>query len=296
MANKRPLVAGIGELLWDVFPDGKKPGGAPANFAWHAQGLGAESFIVSALGNDSPGKDMLQVLGSLSLNQSYIQLSSLKETGVVNVTLTDGIPQYEIKKGAAWDFICWEPGLGLLAAKTDAVCYGSLAQRSEVSRQTILKFLGTTRGECLRVFDINMRQDFYSAEVIKKSLELASVLKLNDEELPVVADIFSIKGSESLVLETLLKRFSLKLIALTKAEKGSLLVAKNETSAMEAPKVQVKDTVGAGDSFTATMVYMLLKGHKLGEVHKAANRVAAYVCSCMGATPVLPPGLIESLA
>lgn len=289
-------VAGIGELLWDLLPDGKKFGGAPANFAFHAQSLGAESSIVSSVGNDDLGKEILNFFKSLSLNSEHVEVNPLKQTGLVNVTLTDGIPEYEIKTDVAWDYIQWTKQLEKLAGSVDAVCFGSLAQRSDVSHQTILKFLKATRSDCLRIFDINLRQDFFTCQIITSSLEMASILKLNDEELPVVAGFFSLKGSESVILEQLINQFDLQLIALTKGKKGSLLKTKTEESFLEVPEIKVKDTVGAGDAFTAALIMAKLNDKTIEEMHKFANEVASFVCTCDGATPVLPEYLVSRIS
>lgn len=291
--DKKYSVAGIGEILWDILPEGKKLGGATSNFAFHAQQLGAESNIVSSVGNDELGKEILDYLKELELDRDFIGILKSKETGVVNVKLEHGIPEYEIKTDVAWDFIEWNSALEELAKSVDAVCFGSLAQRSQVSRNTIQQFLKSTPENCLRIYDINLRQDFYSKEVIKSSLELASVLKLNDDELPVVAELFSIKGTEKVVLEKLIDIFDLKLVALTMGSKGSLLKTRKEGSFLKVPDVVVKDTVGAGDSFTACLAMAFLNGKSLREMHRAANEIAAFVCTQNGATPFLPEILIR---
>jgi fructokinase len=294
MAMQKPFkIVGIGEILWDLLPSGKKLGGAPANFAFHAQQLGAESVVVSSVGNDGLGKEIIDRLTILNLCTDFIQINNAYSTGIVNVKLSDGIPEYTIKSGVAWDSIEWKDSLASLTQKADAVCFGTLAQRSEASQKTIRQFVKQTRPSCLRIFDINLRQNFYSKGIIEESLRLASVLKLNDEELPIVAEIFSIEGSEKIVLETLINRFQLDLVALTKGGRGSLLKTKDEESFLEVPKVEVKDTVGAGDAFTAAMAVALLSGTEFHEIHRQANQVAAYVCSQHGATPPLPDLFLE---
>lgn len=293
--GKTLLVAGIGELLWDLLPEGKKPGGAPANFAYHAQSLGAESFIVSSVGNGPLGNEIIEFINKKGLNHTYIQRNEDKETGVVNVQLENGIPEYEIKTGVAWDYIAFNNELEKLAGKLDAVCFGALAQRSPVSCSTIQKFLSLTKQGCLRVFDINLRQHFYNKEIISSSLSMANVLKLNDEELPVVAEIFSLKGAEEIVLTQLIEKFDLKLIALTKGSSGSLLITRDSKSELSVPDVEVADTVGAGDSFTAAMIISYLKGKPLGKVHQIANTVAGLVCSMHGAMPVLPGNELNNI-
>ncbi len=294
-ATKKFQSVGIGEILWDMLPGGKKLGGATTNFAFHAHQLGVRSFIVSSVGDDAPGKEILGKLRELNLSTGYIAIHTGYETGIVQVRLEDGIPEFEIREGVAWDHIPWNTALKELAALCDAVCFGSLAQRSEMSRMTIRNFLKYTKPGCLRVCDINLRQHFYNTDIIESSLQLASVLKLNNEELAVVAENFSLSGSEKAILEILMDRFELTMIALTKGDKGSLLKTNNKESFLEVPKVKVKDTVGAGDSFTAAMVVGLLNGKPLQEIHQAANETAAYVCSQEGATPVLSERFINKV-
>jgi fructokinase len=293
--EKQPKVVGIGEILWDMLPDRKTLGGATTNFAFHVHQLGARSFIVSSVGNDAPGKEILGKLRELNLSTGYIALNKGSETGIVQVKLENGIPEFAIKEGVAWDCIAWNTALKKLAASCDAVCFGSLAQRSEISRATIRGFLKCTKPGCLRVCDINLRQHFYNAEIIESSMQLASVLKLNNEELTVVAELFSFAGSERVVLGKLMDLFELTMVALTKGNKGSLLKTKKEESFLKVPGVEVKDTVGAGDSFTAAMVLGMLNQRPLREIHQAANETAAYVCSQEGATPILPERLISKI-
>ena len=279
-------VAGIGELLWDLLPSGKQLGGAPCNFAYHASRAGCESFVVSALGKDRLGKEILALFDEHELNTNYVQQTADFPTGTVTVSLDgNGIPSYIIHENVAWDNICWNNSLEPLAKSVDAVCFGSLAQRSTVSRQTILNFLNATKTDCLRVFDINLRQAFYNLETILKSLELANILKLNDDELPVVAELLGLQGNDDELLLQLMNRFNLKLIALTKGAKGSLLQTENEQSFMEVPKVKIADTVGAGDSFTAVLVAGLLQNFALKRIHETATQAAAFVCTQNGATP-----------
>lgn len=279
-------VAGIGELLWDLLPKGKQLGGAPCNFAYHASRAGCNSFVVSTLGTDNLGNEILEILDEHGLDKSYVKQAADFPTGTVTVSLdANGIPSYIIHENVAWDNIDWNSSLEILAKSVDAVCFGSLAQRNTVSRQTILNFLNATNPDCLRVFDINLRQSFFSEETIVKSLELANVLKLNDEELPLVAELLGLQGSDDDLLQHLISRFDLKLIALTKGANGSLLVTENEQSFMEVPKVKVADTVGAGDSFTAVLVAGLLQNHDLKKIHENATQVAAFVCTQDGAMP-----------
>ena len=279
-------VAGIGELLWDLLPKGKQLGGAPCNFAYHASQAGCESFLISAIGTDELGKEILSIFDELGIDKTYIQQTRDFPTGTVTVSLdADGIPSYIIHEKVAWDNIGWNSSLEALAKSVDAVCFGSLAQRNTVSRQTILNFLNITRTDCLRVFDINLRQSFYNQETILKSLDLANILKLNDDELPLVAKILRLHGNDDELLSQLMNRFSLKMIALTRGAKGSLLMTGNEKSVMEVPKVKIADTVGAGDAFTAVLLAGLLQHHELKKIHETATRVAAFVCTQDGAMP-----------
>lgn len=290
--NKIFKVAGIGELLWDMLPEGKQLGGAPTNFAYHASQAGCESFVVSAVGRDEPGNEILALFDELALDTGFVQQTPGFPTGTVTVSLDkNGIPSYIIHENVAWDHIAWNSPLETLAKSVDAVCFGSLAQRNPESRQTILNFLKSTKTDCLMVFDINLRQSFFSREIIYESLELSNILKLNDDELPVVAGLLGISGTEEELLLQILKMFGLKLIALTKGAKGSLLLTARDQSFMEVPKVDIADTVGAGDSFTAVLVAGLLQNHELRKIHEKATQVAAFVCTQKGATPKIPESI-----
>jgi len=285
--NNKPLVAGIGELLWDVLPTGKQVGGAPCNFAFHAMQAGCESIVFSAVGNDQPGDELLSALAGLNLNCEYIQRNSFP-TGTVTVTLNEkGHPQYVIHENTAWDNILFNTKTESKIKELDAVCFGSLGQRNSVSAATIQRLLETLKPDCLKVFDINLRQHFYSSEIITKSLEFATVLKLNDEELPVLSELFALTGEVKNQLTQLLSRFNLRTVVYTMGEKGSIIMTGNEYSFLESPKVVVADTVGAGDSFTAVIVSGLLKGAPLSKIHEMASRAAAYVCTQKGATPMI---------
>lgn len=294
--QKTCKIAGIGELLWDLLPEGKQLGGAPCNFAYHAFQAGCRPFVISAIGTDVSGNEILELFDELGLDKSFVQQTPGYPTGTVTVSLDgNGIPTYIIHENVAWDHIAWNSSLEILAKSVDAVCFGSLAQRNPVSQQTILSFLKATRTECLRVFDINLRQLFYNRETIVQSLGLANILKLNDDELPVVAGLLGIEGKDEKLLVQLMQKFNLKLVALTKGDKGSILMTENEKSFMEAPKVKIADTVGAGDSFTAILVAGLLKNIELKKIHETATQAAAYVCTQKGATPKLPETLLSSL-
>lgn len=284
----KPIVAGIGELLWDVLPTGKQVGGAPCNFAFHAMQAGCESIVISAIGNDQPGDELLSALATLNINCDFIQRNDFS-TGTVTVTLNEkGHPQYNIHENVAWDNTVFNAQTESKLKELDAVCFGSLGQRNAVSAGTIQQLLSAVKPGCLSVFDINLRQHFYSTEIITKSLEFADILKLNDEELPVLSSLFGLSGEIKNQLTILLGRFNLQYIVYTMGEKGSMIIGKHEFSFLESPKVIVADTVGAGDSFTAIIISGLLKEIPLAKVHETATRTAAYVCTQKGATPIIP--------
>lgn len=289
-------VVGLGEVLWDLLPGGKKLGGAPANFACHAHMLGAEAFVVSAVGRDCLGLEICERIDRLGLNRDGLTISEKYPTGTVKVELDgEGKPHYIIHEDVAWDFLGWTPALEKLASQADAVCFGSLGQRGPVSRHNIRKFLSSTRADCLRVFDINLRQSYYTPEVLRTSLAASNVLKLNDEELLVVAGLLEVSGTQEEMLKQLLVSFELELVALTRGEHGSRMVTPTETSNCRGTLVEVQDTVGAGDAFAAAMVVGMLRGLPLQVVNDAACRIGAFVCSQAGAVPSLPPELVNKL-
>jgi len=291
-AVSQPLVVGIGEILWDLLPDGKQMGGAPANFAYHARALGAASVIVSAVGDDRSGREILEELGRRGLERSGIAVVSGAPTGTVTVALdAGGIPHYTIHEGVAWDVIPWTAGLGDLAARADAVCFGSLAQRSPVSRAVIGAFLDATRPDCLRVLDLNLRQSYFSRDIVVGLLGRATVLKLNDEELGTVSRMLALPGSESQALAGLLEACPLSLIALTKGPSGSRLFGRGVDIIHPGHPVETADTVGAGDAFTAALVTGMMSHKGWDEIGERANRIAGYVCSRKGAWPELPAEL-----
>ena len=291
-ANPTPIVVGIGEILWDLLPDGRQMGGAPANFAFHARALGAASGIVSAIGDDRSGREILAELGLRGLDPSGIATVRSAPTGTVTVALdAGGIPHYTIHEGVAWDVIPWTAALGGIAARADAVCFGTLAQRSPVSRATIGSFLDATRPDCLRVLDLNLRQSYFSRELVLGLLERATVLKLNDDELAAVAGMLSLPGPETRVLAALLQAYPLTMIALTKGPSGSRLFGLGVDLSHPGYPAETEDTVGAGDAFTATLVAGLLKEKSWEEIGERANRIAGYVCSQKGAWPDLPAEL-----
>ena len=281
---KKKVIVGIGEILWDMLPSGKALGGAPANFAYHAQRLGEEGWAVSAIGDDTLGTEIMDIVNEKKLH-NIIAVTD-KPTGTVQVELDDkGVPSYNIMEDVAWDNIPFTPDMEALAARADAVCFGSLVQRMG-SRDSVLKFLRATRPETLRVFDINLRQHYYSPDLVDESLRLSDILKINDEEIRIIADMFGIEGNDTVVCRTLIDRFGIKLVILTKGADGSEVITATRSVPQKACKVKVVDTVGAGDSFTAAFVVAYLRGDSLADAQRLANETAAYVCSCKGAMPV----------
>lgn len=286
------IVVGMGEALWDVLPEGKKIGGAPANFAYHVSQFGLNSRVVSAVGDDKLGMEILDNFREKKLN-TMVEIVPYP-TGTVQVELdNEGVPCYDIKEGVAWDNIPYTPALEDLAKHTTAVCFGSLAQRSVVSRETINSFLDTMPAEnTLKIFDINLRQGFYTKEILCNSFRKCNVLKINDEELVTVSRMFGYPGID---LQDkcwiLLAKYNLKMLILTCGVNGSYVFTPGEVSFVETPKVEVADTVGAGDSFTAAFVASILSGLSIGEAHKLAVETSAYVCTQNGAMLVLPQSL-----
>ena len=285
------LIIGLGETLWDLLPTGKKLGGAPTNFTFFASQFGNEAYAVSALGRDALGDKTIEVLQQYDLH--YLMPRIDHPTGTVEVTLDDnGIPSYDIKQDVAWDHIPFTPELEELAQRSNAVCWGSLAQRSSTSCRTIRQFIERTPKNCLRIFDINLRQHFYSREIIEDSLQLCHILKINDEEIQIVAQMFGYEGfSMEEVGQALLNRYSLSYLILTCGAIGSYIFSSAETSFLETPRVKVVDTVGAGDSFTGTFCSAILKGLTLREAHQRAVEISAYVCTQAGAMPPIPDHL-----
>ncbi|ATA89830.1 fructokinase [Capnocytophaga stomatis] len=287
------IVVGLGEILWDVFPERKVMGGAPANFAYHASQFGLNGHIVSAIGNDVLGKTILENLNEKKLNHLLEEVPY--PTGTIQISLSgEGIPQYEICENVAWDNIPFTEETKKLAEKTQTVCFGSLAQRSETSRSTIQKFLQAMPSDSLKVFDINLRLDYYTKEIIHQSLELSNILKLNDEEIIIIANLFNMEGTEREVCEQLLERYNLKVLILTKGASGSYIFTPSQLSFLPSPKINVVDTVGAGDSFTASFIAAYLKGKPISKAHRLAVEISAYVCQQHGAMPKFPDSLLKS--
>lgn len=296
------VVVGLGEALFDVLPDIKKVGGAPANFAFHASQLGLESYVVSACGNDASGDELLDKLTKRGLNLMISRVDF--PTGEVQVTFKSPTePQYNIVEGSAWDNIPYTKEMEALAKKTDAVCFGSLAQRNDVSYRSIHQFINDIENkDALKIFDINLRQHFYSKKVIDKSLEMCNVLKINDDEIGVLCDLYGMERIDvfnNAEVETLARRiiekYSLKYMIITCGSVCSYIVTPTDFNREDTPKVDVVDAVGAGDSFTATFCSAILRGKDIRTAHKLAVDVAAEVCKSEGAMPILPETLKSRL-
>ena len=286
---QKKIIVGLGEVLWDLLPTGKQLGGAPANFAYHAHELGADARVITRIGADAHGQEILRRFEQLGLRSDVVAVDPKAPTGTVSVEVSaDGQPRFTIHTNVAWDNLQITDLALALMARSDAVCFGSLAQRNPLSRDTIRALVAATPMECLRVFDINLRQQFFSRETIHRSLELSNVLKINDQELPVLAKMFGLHGEPRAQMEGLASKFNLIAIALTRGARGSLLFSKGRFSEHSGLQVKVADSVGAGDAFTAVMVIGFLLGCDLDEINKHANALAAYVCSQAGATPPIP--------
>lgn len=291
------VIVGMGEVLWDMLPEGKKIGGAPANFAYHVSQYGFDSCVVSAVGDDKLGNEILESFDNRYLN--YLIEKVPYPTGTVQIELDEaGIPCYEIKENVAWDNIPFTADLEKLARKTRAVCFGSLAQRNTVSRETINRFLDVmsdTAGQ-YRVFDVNLRQGFYDKEILCNSMKRCNILKINDEELITVSRMFEYPGID---LEdkcrVLLSEYGLEILILTCGVNGSYVFTRGNVSFVNTPKIEVADTVGAGDSFTATFISAILRGKSIREAHELAVDVSAYVCTQNGAMPELPVSIKSRL-
>jgi len=293
--NKKPKVLGIGEILWDLLPAGARIGGAPTNFSCHAAALGADAAVISRVGADASGESLLACLGEFGVATDGVSEDPGHPTGTVEVSLgADGQPEYTICRDVAWDHLKVTPGLLGMAAAADAVCFGTLGQRSAASRLAILQLVAGTRADAVRVFDVNLRQDYFTADVIHESLQLANVLKLSDSELPVLAELLDLEGSVREQLQTLVVRHELAWIVYTRGAEGSILCSASEWQVHPGVTTTVRDTIGAGDSFTAAVTMGLLSGWPADKISELANEVAAHVCSCAGAVPVLPTHLRES--
>jgi len=294
--NEPRLILGVGELLWDMLPQGHRLGGAPANFTVMAGRLGNHAAVLSRIGRDDLGREAVHQLDPLPADTSFLQIDTAHETGRVTVSFTNGQPSYTIHKPAAWDFMDLSDEWVRLAERADAICFGSLAQRSLESRQTIQTLAAQTPSRCIRIFDVNLRPPFFSSEVIQESLELASIVKMNDAEVPLVLSLLGLPAEDDLVLNNLrlgaarlLSEFpTLQIVAVTRGEHGSLLVAREEWHEHPGFPVKVADTIGSGDAFTAALAHYLLRGADLATLNEAGNRWGGFIASQSGAMPPLP--------
>lgn len=297
------LILGLGELLWDVLPEGPRLGGAPANFAVMAARLGNHAAILSRIGRDDLGRKAMARLDPLPADAGALQVDPTHKTGRVTVKFDGGQPEYTIHENAAWDFLELTDDWVRLAERADAVCFGSLAQRSEASRRTIQALVAQTSSACVRVFDVNLRAPFYSSEVIEESLELATVIKMNDAEVPLVLKLlglttgdFARQGTLREGGERLLEEFpTLAMVAVTRGGEGSLLVTRTEWHEHPGVAVEVVDTIGAGDAFTAAMTHYMLHGAALATLNEAGNRWGGWVASRQGAMPELTDGVRQGI-
>ena len=295
---KPHLILGIGELLWDLLPEGPRLGGAPANFTVMAGRLGNHAAILSRIGRDELGRKAIETLIGLPAETEFIDIDPIHETGRVTVAFENGQPQYTIHQPAAWDFLALSDEWIALAERAAAVCFGSLAQRSPQARQTIQELMAETRSDCIRVFDVNLRKPFYSAEVVEESLELATVAKMNDAEVPIVLSLLGLPPETALrqAAERLLAEFSaLRIVAITRGAQGSLLVSRDGWHDHPGVPVRVEDTIGAGDAFTAALTHYLLRGDPLAVLNEAGNRWGAWVASHTGAMPLLTDAVKDNI-
>lgn len=291
----KKIIVGIGEVLWDVLPEARKIGGAPANFAYHVSQFGLPGCVVSAIGPDRLGREIVGTFDAMKLNHILPVVDF--PTGTVQIELdAEGVPEYEITENVAWDNIPFSKELANLAEHTCAVCFGSLAQRSDVSRSTILKFLDAVpdNEDVLKVFDINLRLDYYTEEIIRESLRRCNVLKINEDELAILSRMFGAPDAElKEMCRKLLKDYDLRILILTCGENGSYVFSKDAVSFLPTPSVEVADTVGAGDSFTAAFISNIIKGVPVPDAHRKAVEVAAFVCTRSGAMPELPSSILK---
>ena len=298
------LILGIGELLWDILPEGARLGGAPSNFTVMAGRLGNHAAILSRIGRDDLGRQAIDRLNPMPVDTSCLEVDLVHETGQVTVDFVEGQPHYTIHQPSAWDFLELSDEWVRVAERADAICFGSLAQRSRESRQTIQTLAAQTSAACIRVFDVNLRPPFYSGEVIQESLELATVLKLSDEELPQVLNLLGLPADDEpekerlrLGADRILGEFpTLEMVAVTRGAQGSLLVRREEWSEHPGFPVKVVDRIGAGDAFTAALTHYMLRGADLATLNEAGNRWGSWVASQSGAMPALPQEVRAAIA
>ena len=288
--DKKFTVVGIGEVLWDLLPDGKMLGGAPINIAYHASQLGAVGVAISSVGGDELGREIMKSVDAKGVVNCISE--NTHPTGTVGVTLKDGIADYTIYENVAWDYIELTPESINMLQQADAICFGTLAQRNKVSHDAIMTALKLVPEKCLKVYDINLRQKYYNDDIISKSLLSSNVFKINDDEIELFKHLFNIQSNEVEVCQKIIKFYSIDYLALTKGDKGSYLFWQDEISFMPTPVVDVEDTIGAGDSFTSALVMGILNNLSLNQIHRKAVEISAFVCTQKGATPVLNESLL----
>jgi len=296
--NIEYVIVGIGEILWDILPDGKILGGAPTNFAYHVANIGHKGIIISAVGKDPLGDEIIKTIARNNLSRDYIQVKSRKKTGRVEVEIVNKFkPHYIIHKNVAWDFIKFDNKLELLAKKVDAVCFGSLAQRSLVSRYTIKRFVESVNNNTVKVFDVNLRQNYYSRPIIINSMKLCSILKFNEEELSIIINMLNLekKKNEKDYCKLIIDEYDLKLMCLTKGKNGSLIMDRSDYFYYTGNRINIVDTVGAGDAFTAAMVIQYLNGENLEEISRSANFLGSWVASKRGPTPTYSKEILHKV-
>jgi len=295
MTDQRRKIVGLGEILWDMLPNGKQLGGAPSNFAYISTLLGNEGIVASRIGRDSLGHEAVEQLAKLGVSTDSIQADPVHPTGTVQVEVDHaGQPKFEIAEGVAWDFLEWTPAWQQLAAHADAICFGSLAQRAPASRATIRQFVGAARKDAVRIFDVNLRQQFHSKEVLAESMDVADIVKLNHEELPRLMQMFRLQHRDEIAsADSLVELHDLKLICVTRGCHGSLLINHQTLNEHPGYQIQIGDAIGAGDAFTAALVYEYLEGASLARMNETANRMGAWVASRIGGMPVPQDGGIH---
>jgi fructokinase len=295
--TQQALMVGLGEVLWDLLPSGKVLGGAPANFAYMASVLGDRGIVASRVGSDRLGQETHQQFERIGLSTAYLQEDGQHRTGTAGVSIdSTGQPTFTIGESVAWDYLQWTTEWEQLAARADVICFGSLAQRTSISTATIDRFLRHSKPDALRIFDVNLRQAYYSTDVLNRSLKHANIVKLTDQELSVVASILRLKeADEGPLARSLLRVCGLELVCITRGARGSLMVSRDECVSHPGVAVKVVDSIGAGDAFTACLAHHFVRGHSLSEISGYANRFASWVATQVGATPALNPSQVQDL-
>ena len=295
--SERPLMVGLGELLWDLLPSGKRLGGAPANFAYMATMLGDEGIVASRVGSDELGHEARNVMREHGLSSTYVQIDDQHDTGTAGVLLdSGGQPKFAIKEPVAWDFLEWTPAWEELSGRADVVCYGSLAQRSAVSANSIESFLRNLPKAALCICDANLREPFYSMDVLTRSFRHANIVKVNNDELQRISAMMKMGAQDDeAIARTLMSEFDLKLVCITRGKRGSLLVSQNNTADHAGFDVKVADAVGAGDAFTACLAHYFILGKTLEEISERANRFGSWVATQVGATPLIHAAQLQAI-